>query len=169
MATVVRSDQPVTVQAGEITRTLQAGEAYTFEGTDVQVRSANLDEIAPPPVTDDVFAPTNRPNGAMTAIIAPKLPKSSGELRQIPVAGGSVIERAVAEPGVAEQGGGPESDIDAGFKTPGPQPEPAETGASAQLGAATGDTGTKGQPVQRSAEGVQGPKQEPKQEAKKGR
>jgi len=167
MATVVRSDQPVKVTGEGIQdRVLQAGEAYTFETTKLSVAEAPLDEIAPPPVTADVFAPTNRPNGAMSAVIAPKMPKSSGELEQRVVGPGVVIERAVSEIGQATQGGGPDSDPAQGFRTPGPQPEPIETAGNAQLGAATGDVAKNMSPAPRTREAVQKEAPEPQ---KKGR
>jgi hypothetical protein len=81
----------------------------------------------------------------MVAAIAPKMPKSSGELAQVPLDDGSgaVVERAIAEPGRAEQGGGPDSPDTR--TTPGPQPDNRVTDLG-QTGAATGDVNARGAP-----------------------
>jgi hypothetical protein len=99
---------------------------------------SNTEPPPPPEPTDDVFSPGNRPNGPMSAAIAPKLPKASGELVQVPVPGAEHLsmERAAAEPGQATQGGGPESKDT--VTTPGPKvdtsvvtpPEAVGTGAA---------------------------------------
>lgn len=152
--TVVRSDQPVRVSGeGFEPRTLQAGEAFTFSSPtpNLTVEPADPADIAPPPITDDVFAPSNRPNGAVTAGVAPKMPKSSGELSQV-IENGRIVERAAADIGVATQGGGPES---TDGTTPGPQPQPLEVTATSGVGAATGDIDARGRPVARTEEAVQ--------------
>lgn len=102
------------------------------------------------PVTDDAFAETNRPNGPMTAAIAPKMPKPMGELEHR-VEGGRIVERPVAERGRAEQAGGAES---SDGRTPGPQPATEERGIN-QTASATGDVDDKGRPVARSTEATQ--------------
>lgn len=153
----VRADQPVKVTGkGTEDKVLMPGQAFTFTGVEsLSVAAAPAEEVAPRPASTDVFDPSNRPNGAMTAAIAPKMPKSGGETRQEPIGGGQVVERAVAEVGRATQAGGPRSED---LKTPGPQPENASTAGTPQLGAATGDTDREGRPAARTTEQVSGKK-----------
>lgn len=102
------------------------------------MEEASTEDLKVPEPTDDVRAPTNRPNGFVTAAIAPKMPKSGGETKQIPIEGGRTAERQVEELGKATQGGGPESEDT--VTTPGDQPDSSQTNdrtAAAQKGVAT--------------------------------
>jgi hypothetical protein len=108
-------------------------------------------------ITDDVHDPGNRPNGPMSAEIAPKMPKPAGELEQV-VEGDRVVERPVAERGRAEQGGGARS---ADGTTPGPKP-PAEERRIDQTATATDDQG-------RATTGERAPRTTAKKSAAKAR
>ena len=118
--------------------TLRAGQATTAVGTIEDPR--------------DVFSPTNRPNGPMTGKIAPKLPKSGGETMQVEIQPGVYAERAVAELGVATQGGGPDSPDTR--KTPGEEeikPDPSQGRVGLEDLAATGAPPTTGREPEKPA------------------
>jgi hypothetical protein len=74
----------------------------------------------------DVFDESNRPNGTqLQAVIAPKLPKASGELKD-EIKDGRFVQRQVTEDdAVATQGGGKETKKG---ETPGPKVEGEEKG-----------------------------------------
>lgn len=122
---------------------LAGGQTDVVEGDNISVREAKPEELKVPAPTDDVWDPSNRPNGPMTAGIAPKMPKSGGETAQVVDEGlKAVVERPVAELGRATQAGGP--DAEEGLKTPGPQPDNTTVAAAPQVGAqATGPTGSE--------------------------
>lgn len=136
------SDGPVTVGDRTVaisqTVTMDVEGGLTISPADVPEPTGPVPGAAPM----DVFDPGNRPNGLMTAAIAPKLPKSGGETAQVEE-DGRVVERQVAELGRATQAGGPDSKDGL---TPGPQPEPV-TGPRPGPGAATGDVDREGRPV----------------------
>lgn len=70
----------------------------------------------------DVWDPGNLPNGIQQAIIAPKLPKASGELKDVDE-GGVLVQRMVTpDDAIATQGGGPEAEEG---QTPGPTAQEA--------------------------------------------
>jgi hypothetical protein len=141
MDIVVRPDQPAKVSGkGTEDKILVSGEAYTFRGVEsLSVEAADPKDLAPAEITDDVFAPGNRPNGTMTAEIAPKMPKPGGDTVLEPGdSPGQLIEvTPEADPARARQAGGPEAE--AGLKTPGPQPDNAAVGGEGQTAGATGD------------------------------
>ena len=145
-------------------RTLAPGQAttLTLAGTDsltVQEREPEVRQTAEE--TRDVFSPGNRPNGLVTAEIAPKLPKSGGETRQEPIAPGHVAELPVAELGVATRGGGPEAE--GVFQTPGPKPElSTATAAADRTGTGDVDEGGKPLPAGKAEEGKPAPKAQAK-------
>lgn len=150
-------------------RTLGPGQAATVS-LDGPLEIGEEPFADSPEVADigDVFSPANRPNGIVSAEIAPKLPKSSGELVQFPVEGGdggAVVERAPAEIGAATQGGGVDAGKDGAglFRAPGPRPEASGTTA-APPSDATGDVDEVGKPlprtpgtVEKTAQGQKGP------------
>jgi hypothetical protein len=119
-------------------RVVESGETVRFEtGGGLTVDEARPEDRPTVEPSMDVFSPANRPNGNVTAAIAPKLPKSSGELVQVPIGDtGRVAERAAADLGVATQGGGPDSPDT--LTTPGPQPAPLGGGAGVGLAVAVG-------------------------------
>lgn len=138
MRVSVRSeDVPIAVEGGKDDdgpKILAGGQSAIVEGEDISIRAADPDELAQPEVTDDVWSESNRPNGPMTAGIAPKMPKSGGETAQVVDEGlKAVVERPVAELGRATQQGGP--DAEEGLKTPGPQPKNAVTGVAPEISA----------------------------------
>lgn len=141
-------DQPIRV--GD--QTIDLGQTVRVEGKDLAIEEAKPEDVTPVEPSQDVFSPANRPNGVMTAAIAPKLPKSSGELAQFPLEEDPTrtVERGVAEIGVATQGGGPDSPDT--LQTPGPKPENAQAGALPQGGFAGatggGDQGANEKSVQ---------------------
>lgn len=158
MEVTIRASDAVKVTGdGFDDRTLQGGETFRFEGNSFNIAPAPAEEVIPPEQGADVFSPTNRPNGMMTAGVAPKMPKSSGELAQVQE-GERTVERAVADVGVATQGGGPETKDGT---TPGPQPDNPE-GRLGQTGAATGDVDARGVPQPRTTEQVQKAPEQPK-------
>lgn len=154
------SDGPVKVGdrvvAVSETITLEVTEGLTISKAEPET---NLAGAAAGPL--DVFDPANRPNGNMSAQIAPKLPKSGGETSQVDE-GGRVVERQVAELGVATQGGGPESKDGS---TPGPQPEPVLP-QNPGSGAATGDIDASGKPLAASESAAQPQRAKPGPKAK---
>lgn len=115
-----------------------------------------------PGATPDIFAEgdVNRPqhgnpNGITQAVIAPKIPKASGELSDIPAEGGRIVQRPVVggegTAGQSTQGGGPE----AGPQGQTPGPKPADAPAAMTVGphaAATGDTDARGKPLPLTAQ-----------------
>lgn len=141
MDVVVRPDQPAKVSGkGTDDKILMSGESYTFRGVEgLTVGPADPKDLEQPEVTDDVFAPSNRPNGSMTAEIAPKMPKPGGEtvLEQGDSPGQLIEVTPEADPARARQAGGPEAEK--GLKTPGPQPDNAALGGEAQTAGASGD------------------------------
>jgi hypothetical protein len=138
MRVSVRSEAgPIAVEGVEGSdgpKILAGGQSEIVEGEDLSIREATTEEVTQPTPTDDVWDPSNRPNGPMTAGIAPKMPKSGGETMQVVDEGlKAVVERPVAELGRATQQGGP--DAEPGLKTPGPQPENTVTGTAPEIGA----------------------------------
>lgn len=131
---VVDSDGPRRVMGGE-TVTLTTEDSVTI----TKVPPEELAKEVARPVSDDVHDPANRPNGPMSAAIAPKMPKPAGELEQV-VEGDRVVERPVAERGRAEQGGGPAS---TDGRTPGPQPAAVDSVIDNRA-SATGTTDEQG-------------------------
>lgn len=140
MDVVVRPDQPAKVTGkGTDDKILMSGESYTFRGVEgLSVEAADPKDIAPPEVTDDVFSQSNRPNGTMTAEIAPKMPKPGGDtvLKEGDSPGQLIEVTPEADPARARQAGGPEAEK--GLKTPGPQPDNATAGGEGQTAGATG-------------------------------
>lgn len=153
-------------------RTLGPGQAATFSlDKPLEIGEEPLGESPEVQDVGDVFSAANRPNGIVSAEIAPKLPKSSGELVQFPVEGGdggAVVERAAADIGVATQGGGPDAGKDdAGlFRAPGPRPDVAGATA-APPSDATGDVDEAGKPLPRTPATLEKTAQGQKPPAKK--
>lgn len=134
------------IKVGDTTVALGETKVVEFEGKSANISKTEVKDEAKP-VTDDVWDPSNRPNGLMTAGIAPKIPKVSGELEQVQVGEGNTIaERQTAPRGEDTQGGGPKAEK--GFKTPGPQPDNSgfagDRSAQAQSAATTGKVENRG-------------------------
>jgi hypothetical protein len=133
--------------------TLAPGQATSFIlDKDLTLRAddpgpASVDVQGP----EDVWSPGNRPNGLVTAQIAPKIPKAGGETSQEPLDPGSTRatrEVPVAELGRATQGGGPDSPDT--LTTPGPQPDTTDQGLTAKedkTGSAASPVPEKGKTV----------------------
>jgi hypothetical protein len=115
------SSQPVKLISGDDEVFVGASETKSVEireGEELRVVPTEAPE--PPQASTDAFDPTNRPNGIQQAVIAPKLPKASGELKDVEEEG-KLVQRAVTpDDAVATQGGGPEAEVVG--ETPGPDP-----------------------------------------------
>lgn len=154
-------------------RTLGPGQAATFSlDGPLEIGEEPLGESPEVQDVGDVFSAANRPNGIVSAEIAPKLPKSSGELVQFPAEGGdggAVVERAAGDIGVATQGGGPEAGKDGAglFRAPGPRPELAGGAVAPPPSDATGDVDEVGKPLPRTPGTLEKTSQGQKAPAKK--
>jgi hypothetical protein len=170
---VLRPSEPVKVTGAGEDRNVMDGQTVTLTGDNITISKLPREEIAAtatPPASDDVFSPTNRPNGVMTAAIAPKMPKPMGELRHEVDERGHVVERPIAPRGVAEQAGGPDAKVASEAATPGPKPENAEARID-QVATGTHDVDAQGRPLARSeaavSTGAEGRKQAAERDAKR--